>query len=94
MASVIAEQVRCEAAAAAHRRKQARSTGTVASPIAAVAIDIMQSEMVATPSDLVGLVREQWPYLWARIRAEAHRQGHSPIAQLFAAIEAGLPGNG
>lgn len=92
MANAIADQARSDAVIAGRRRKQARSTGSVANPITVAAIDFMQTEMVATPSDLVALVRDQWPDLWARVRVEARRQRQSPIAQLIAAIEAGLPG--
>ncbi len=62
-------------------------------PVQAV-VETMQSEMLSNPGSLVGLVRSRWPDLWARIIAEARRQGWSPVQQLIFTIEEGLAKNG
>ncbi|KKC27422.1 hypothetical protein [Sphingomonas sp. SRS2] len=94
MANSLLQDVQVEAARAGQRRRDARSTGSVARPLAASAIEIMQSEMLATPSDLVRVVRAEWPELWSRVIAEARRQGCSPVRQLINTIDAGLPHHG
>lgn len=94
-ANSLVDRARSDASAASVRRSNARKIGGVHHPIAAVsAVEILQSEMLATPSDLVALIRGQWPELWKRILAEARRQGWSPVQQLIHAIEEGLPHHG
>lgn len=94
----IARQVREEANQASSRRRSARSTGTVRSPLELAKFgvpDMSLSEAVTSllaeqPHDLIAAVNRKHPLLWRRVVLLARATGQRPAAALYAALERGL----
>ena len=98
-AGSVVDRIEAEAAATTARRRLARSTGTVTSPIPGrrgelpedlTGIEMIQTVAMKSPADLIKALDRKHPELWARCVALGRALGQRPAEALYRALESGL----